>query len=111
LDVSSSPRGSESHALPPDADRLLRNRTHRSNDVTRGNAVPVEQLFGLAAARDLANGEAMNGQPGIRDRRRDRVTDAARRVVILDGDQVSTRGAPGGDQRLAIDRRDGIEID
>ena len=76
-----------------------------------GDAEAIEQLVGLAAARNLADGEALHRDAGAGDRFGHRVADAARRVVILDGDEAAAGRAAGGDQAAAIDRRDRIEID
>ena len=64
-----------------------------------GDAEPLEQLFGFAAARNLADREAVNREPGVGHRFRHRVANAARRVVIFDGDQMAAGRAAGGDQR------------
>jgi hypothetical protein len=79
--------------------------------VLRGNPVALEQFLGFAAARDLADGEAMDRESLVGNRRRHGVADSTDGIVILDGDQMSAGGARGGDQPVAIDRRDGVEID
>src|SRR2546422_4729235 len=93
------------------ADRLSSDRADSADDVRGGNAEAIEELFGFSATRDLADGEAMDREPGVGDRGRNRVADAAHRIVIFDGNQVSTGRTRGRDEPVAIDRRDGIEID
>ena len=48
----------------------------------------VEQLVGLAAARNLPHRQPLDDEARGRDRLADRVAEAARRVVILDGDDL-----------------------
>src|SRR4051812_24699512 len=76
-----------------------------------GNAEALDELFGLAAAWNLADGEAMDRETGVGDGFRDGVADPARRVVILDGDQMTSGRAAGSDQRGAVDWLHRIQVD
>ena len=77
---------------------------HGLDDVRGGDAEALEQLVGLAAARNLADGEALHREAGVGHRLGHRVADAARRVVILDRDEASAGRAPGRDERRRVDR-------
>ena len=83
---------------------------HRSrdglDDVCGGDAEAVEQFVGLAAARNLADREAVHGEAGAGHRLGHRVADAARGVVILDRDQAAAGRARRGDEAVRIDRRE-----
>src|SRR4029453_8594192 len=67
-----------------------------------GNAVAVEQFCRLSATRQLADGEPANGQAGRSDSFAHRVADAARRVMILDGDNHALGRLAGGNERTGI---------
>jgi len=86
-------------------------RADRIDDVSGGNAEALEELLGFSAARDLTDGQAMHREPDVGYRFGHRVADAARRVVIFHRDQPSLRGATSLDETVAIDRRDGVQID
>src|SRR4029078_10386373 len=83
----------------------------RSNDVTRGDAVVIEELFGCTAARNLAHGEAMDGEAVTGHRRCHRIADAAGDVVVLDGDQTALGFARAAHERRGVDRLHAVEID
>src|SRR5205814_2907559 len=102
---------SQLHDSPSGAYRLLRDRPHRRDNVPGRDTGPIEQFFRLPAARDLADRETVHDHAGIGHGRRHGVADAARCVMVLDGEQLAASGAAGGDERVAVDRRDRIEID
>ena len=82
------------------------------DDVPGRDAVALEQLLGLAAARDLADGEPVDGKAGGDDRLADRVAQAAGRVVILDGDDPAAASpCAARDQRGGVDRLQRIGVD
>ena len=81
------------------------------NDVTGGNPEALDELFGLSAARDLANGQTADREAGVGHGFGHRVADAAGGIVVLDRDQASAGRARRGGERVAIDRRDRVEID
>ena len=73
--------------------RLATAPTERTavDDVRRGDPEAVEQLFRLAAAGNLAHGQAVDADAGLADGLGHGVADAASRVVILDGDDAGRR--------------------
>src|SRR6476659_8698995 len=58
------------------------------DDMTCRAAVVVDQLFGRAAARNLADAQALDGKTTLGHRGSNRVSEAAGRVMILDGNDA-----------------------
>ncbi len=83
----------------------------RLHDVPGGDAVAIHQLVRLTAAWNLTDRKPADGHPGRCDRLADRVTDAAGRVMILDGDHDAVGRARGIAQRRCVDRLNGIHVD
>src|SRR6185369_7081092 len=63
-------------------------RGDRRDDVTRRDAIVIDQLFGRAAARNLADAQAFDGKTTLGHRGSNRVSDATSRIVILDGNEA-----------------------
>ena len=80
---------SQLHDSPSRAYRLLRDRPHRRDNVPGRDTGPIEQFFRLPAARDLADRETVHDHAGIGHGRRHGVADAARCVMVLDGEQLA----------------------
>src|SRR5437879_1319694 len=83
----------------------------RFSNVAVGNALAIEQLFWFAAARKLAYGNAVHANPRLPDGPGHRVAYAARRVMILDRDDMPARCCASCDQRFTINWRDRVQID
>src|SRR5690242_14945275 len=58
----------------------------RVDNVAGRDAELVDQLVGLTAARDVADGEPLDDRVGGRQRFAHRVAQPAGRIVVLDGD-------------------------
>src|SRR6185503_7846247 len=78
----------------------------RRDDRLRGDAGPLDQLLGLARAGHLADAEHLRRE----SQRGDRLAEAARLLVVLDGDQLPgfARRLP---QRRLVDRLDAVGVD
>ena len=74
------------------------------DDVRRGDAVAIEQLLGLAARGNLANGQPVTVTPAGAERLRHGIAQAAGRIVILDGDDARLSPSPASRSVSAIDR-------
>src|SRR4051812_10379099 len=98
------------YARPPSG-RALQQRLDRLDDVLCRDAVALEKLLGLAAARDLAHGEPADAEAGGGDRLADRVAEAAGGIVILDGDDAAAGGLAGGDEGCGVDWLERVGVD
>src|SRR5689334_20994456 len=79
-----------------------RQRLDGADDMGRRDAEPIQQFLGLAATRDLADRETVDGKAGVGHRRRNGVADAAGCVVIFHGDQAAASRAACRNQSVAV---------
>ena len=83
---------------------VARDRFDGIDDGGGGDTEVIQQFLGLSAARNLAHGEPVHGEPAGRQCGGDRIAHAAGRVVILDRDHAAVGRARGGQERVGVDR-------
>src|SRR5437867_792437 len=74
--------------------------------VVQLDVVAVQQLLGLAAPGNCWNRQTPDRQAGSRHGCGDGIAHTARRVMVLDGDDLAAGGTPGRDESVAVHRRD-----
>ena len=95
----------------PSGPRDVLNRSNSFHDVFRRDPVSIQQLFRLAAPRNLADGEPVHGKSGAGHGFGHRVADSAAGVMVLDRNQASCGCPARRNQTITIHRRHRIQVD